>query len=63
MYNNFNTYQTNDRRECPCGMASMQRPQDNCSDLPAAMAYVPCNISHRSMNCLWLYRQELYFLN
>lgn len=51
MYNNFNTYQTNDRRECPCGMASMQRPQDNCSDLPAAMAYVP-----------WQYFTQVYEL-
>lgn len=51
MYNNFNTYQTNDRRECPCGMASMQRPQDNCSDLPVAMAYVP-----------WQYFTQVYEL-
>ncbi len=51
MYNNFNTYQTNDRRECPCGMTSMQRPHDNCSDLPVAMAYVP-----------WQYFTQVYEL-
>lgn len=51
MYNNFNPYQVNDRRDCSCHMPPMTRPNDDCKDYVIAMAYVP-----------WQYYNQTYEL-